>query len=142
MKVQSILDHKGNGVPTIHSTATVWDAIDRMRQRDVAALVVEKDDTIMGIVSERDVVNAVARFKDHALSMAVKDVAAQAITIAPNDSIKHAASLMRHDKASHLIVIEDGNLLGIINNNDILAYRVNDLEMESNVLHDIYFIAR
>ena len=61
MTIQHILDRKGSEVFTIHPTAMFTSAAVRMREHNVAALVAQHGDAIVGIVSERDCVNAVAR---------------------------------------------------------------------------------
>jgi CBS domain-containing protein len=142
MTIQNILERKGSKVFTIQPTATVKEAVDQMRERGVAALVVVSRGAIMGIVSERDIVNALSRFEEHALSMCVKDILSLAIvTVAPHDSIKRAMSLMTRHRVRQLPVIEDGRLAGIVSVGDVVKQRLDDLETESNVLRDVYIAA-
>ena len=142
MTIQNILERKGSKVFTIQPTATVKEAVDQMRERGVAALVVESRGAIMGIVSERDIVNALSRFEERALSMSVKDILTLAIiTVAPHDSIKRAMSLMTRHRVRQLPVIEDGRLTGIVSVGDVVKQRLDDLETESNVLRDVYIAA-
>lgn len=142
MTVRNILERKGSKVFTVKPTATVKEAVDEMRERGVAALVVESGGAIMGIVSERDIVNALSRFRERALSMSVKEILTLAIvTVAPNDSIKRAMSLMTRHRVRQLPVIEDGRLAGIVSVGDIVKQRLDDLETESNVLRDVYIAA-
>jgi CBS domain-containing protein len=142
MTIQNILDRKGTKVFTIRPTATVRNAADQMRERGVAALVVESGGAIMGIVSERDIVNAMSRFGEHALSMSVKEVLTLAIvTVTPGDSIKRAMSLMTRHRVRQLPVIAEGRLAGIVSVGDVVKQRLDDLEAESNVLRDVYIAA-
>jgi CBS domain-containing protein len=142
MTIQNILDRKGTKVFTIHPTATVRHAADQMRERGVAALVVESGGAIMGIVSERDIVNAMSRFGEHALSMSVKEILTLAIiTVTPGDSIKRAMSLMTRHRVRQLPVIAEGRLAGIVSVGDVVKQRLDDLEAESNVLRDVYIAA-
>jgi CBS domain-containing protein len=142
MTVRNILERKGSKVFTIQPTAKVKEAADQMRERGVAALVVESGGAIVGIVSERDIVNALSRFRERALSMSVKEILSLAIvTIAPHDSIKRAMSLMTRHRVRQLPVIEDGRLAGIVSVGDIVKQRLDDLETESNVLRDVYIAA-
>jgi CBS domain-containing protein len=140
MSVQSILNHKGTNVVTIRGDTTIKDAADLMHEHRIAALVVRNSDTIIGVISERDVVTAISRFGATALSMTVKEVAARAIAIAPDDSLKRAMSLMTTHRVRHLPVIANGKLEGIVSIGDVVKHRLEDLEMESNVLRDTYFI--
>jgi|SRR5580700_5061827 CBS domain-containing protein len=142
MTIQNILDRKGTKVFTIRPTATVRNAADQMRERGVAALVVESGGAIMGIVSERDIVNAMSRFGEHALSMSVKEILTLAIvTVTPGDSIKRAMSLMTRHRVRQLPVIAEGRLAGIVSVGDVVKQRLDDLEAESNVLRDVYIAA-
>jgi CBS domain-containing protein len=142
MTIQNILDRKGTKVFTIRPTATVRIAADQMRERGVAALVVESGGAIMGIVSERDIVNAISRFGEHALSMSVKEILTLAIvTVTRGDSIKRAMSLMTRHRVRQLPVIAEGRLAGIVSVGDVVKQRLDDLESESNVLRDVYIAA-
>ncbi len=142
MTIQNILDRKGTKVFTIRPTATVRNAADQMRERGVAALVMESGGAIMGIVSERDIVNAMSRFGEHALSMSVKEILTLAIvTVTPGDSIKRAMSLMTRHRVRQLPVIAEGRLAGIVSVGDVVKQRLDDLEAESNVLRDVYIAA-
>lgn len=143
MSIQSILGRKGAEVVTIHATDTVRSAADRIRERGIAALVVKTGDAIAGLISEREIVHAVSRHGEGALSMPVRDVASiAAITVAPGDSVKRAMVLMRHHRVRHLPVIANGKLVGIVSIGDVAKHRLEDLETESNVLRDAYLAAR
>ncbi len=136
MGIQSILDRKGAGVITIRATETVKSAADRMR------LVVTSGDAIAGLISERDIVHAVSAHGERALAMEVRDVAPQTIvTIAPDDTLKRAMSLMTSHRVRHLLVFADSKLVGIVSIGDVVKHRLEDLETESNVLRDAYIAA-
>ena len=142
MTIQNVLDRKGTKVFTIRPTATVRQAADQMRERGVAALVVESGGAIMGIVSERDIVSALSRFGEHAPSMSVKEILTLAIvTVTPGDSIKRAMSLMTRHRVRQLPVIAEGRLAGIVSVGDVVKQRLDDLEAESNALRDVYIAA-
>jgi CBS domain-containing protein len=61
-----------------------------------------------------------------------------AVTIAPGDTLKRPMSLMTNHRVRHLIVIGSGQPVGIVNIGDVVKYRLEDLEAESNVLRDAY----
>ena len=60
----------------------------------------------------------------------------------PKRTFKHAMNLMTRHRVRHLPVVDDGKLVGIVSIGDIIKRRVDDLEMESNVLRDVYIAAR
>ena len=142
MSIQAILDRKGPAVITIRATATLRSAADRMRERSIAALVVKSGDAIAGLILERDIVHAVSRHGEQALSMPVLDVMTHTtITVAPDDTLKRAMSLMTHHRVRHLPVIANDKLVGIVSIGDVVKHRLEDLETESNVLRDAYIAA-
>lgn len=143
MSIQAILDRKGRGVITINRSATLKDAADQMVKNGIAALIVTSGDVIAGITSEREVVRAIANHGERALAMPVTEALAPGIfRIAPQDSLKQAMNLMTRHRVRHLPVVADGKLVGIVSIGDIIKRRVDDLEMESNVLRDVYIAAR
>jgi CBS domain-containing protein len=113
-----------------------------MRAHGIAALVVKSGDVIGGLISERDIVHAISQHGEHALSMAVLEVMCHsAITVTPGDTLKRAMSLMTNHRLRHLIVITNGQLVGIVSIGDVVKYRLEDLEAESSVLRDAYIAA-
>ena len=143
MSIQNILDRKGAEVITIRATATVRSAADRMRERSIAALVVKSGDAITGLISERDIVHAVSRHGEGALSLTVSHVVTHPIVrVAPNVGLKRAMSLMTNHRVRHLPVIDDGKLIGIVSIGDVVKHRLEDLETETSVLRDAYIAAR
>jgi len=142
MSIQDILDRNRAEIITIHPTETVRRAAERMRARNIAALVVKTGDEFIGLISEREIVHAIAQQGEGALSLTVQAVMSRAnITIAPDDSVKHAMTLMTNYRVRHLPVFAGGKLVGIVSIGDVVKYRLQDLEAESNVLRDAY-IAR
>ena len=140
MSVQNILDRKGTEVFTVDPTATVRTAAQLMRARGIAALVVKTADLINGLISERDIVHAIAQHGERALAMAVSEVMTRnAIAVTPDDSLKRAMNLMTNHR--HLTVIDEGKLVGIVSIGDVVKYRLEDLQTESNVLRDAYIAA-
>jgi predicted transcriptional regulator len=104
---------------------------------------VKNGDAIRGVISERDIVQAVSRHGNAAPSFAVLNIVSQAmIRVEPDDSLKRAMRLMTNNHVRHLLVIDDGKLVGIVSNGDIVKQRLEDLETETNVLRDAYLAVR
>lgn len=142
MSIQTILNRNSRQVITIRATETVRNAADRMQERSIAALVVKNGDAIIGLISERDIVHAISRHGERALSMPIQDVVTQAtITVAPDDTLRRAMSLMTHHRVRHLLVIANSKLVGIVSIGDVVKHRLEDLETELNVLRDAYIAA-
>jgi CBS domain-containing protein len=97
---------------------------------------VKNGDAIVGIISERDIVRAFSQYGEALVSMHVKDIMARGlITVNPEDSLDHAMKLMTHH---HVRVIRDRKLAGIISIGDVVKHRLDDLQLEANVLRDAY----
>jgi CBS domain-containing protein len=141
MSIQSILDRNRAEVVTIGPTDTLKSAADQMRAHNIAALIV-KSGAAVGLISDREIVHAVSRNGERALHMAVREIVTRpTITIAPDDTLKRAMSLMTHHRVRHLPVIANGKLVGIVSIGDVVKHRLEDLETESNVLRDAYMAA-
>jgi CBS domain-containing protein len=139
MTVENILRQKGTDVVTITPEANIKNAADWLRAKNVGALLVMNGDAIVGIISERDIVRAFSEYGATLLSMRVKDIMAHAqITVNPEDSLDHAMKLMTHYHVRHLPVIRDRKLAGIISIGDVVKHRLDDLQLEANVLRDAY----
>ena len=143
MTVEGILAHKRDHIATISPIATIKSAAERMRDQNIAALVVTGfDSIIIGVLSERDIVQAFARHGDRLASMLVKEIMPSSfVTITPQDNVKRAMNLMTYHRTRHLPVLRDGKLAGIVSIGDLVKYRLDEVELESNVLRDLYIAA-
>jgi CBS domain-containing protein len=139
MHVHHILSAKGTDVATIVPEASLADATASLRDHGVGALVVCGDDRrIAGIVSERDVVRALA---SHGSSTLGRDVASvmsrQVTTCRADDTIDSLMELMTEQRIRHLPVVDDdGALAGIISIGDVVKARVGQLVLENEQLAD------
>jgi CBS domain-containing protein len=138
MSVQHIIDRKGSGIVSIRPEATIREAADYMRRLGVAALIVTAGGHQVDIVSERDIVHALSRQGEAALAERVITVASRPVSVAPTDSLKRAMSLMTQHRARHLLVVDEGRAAGIVSIGDVVKHRLEDLELETNVLRDSF----
>jgi CBS domain-containing protein len=139
MNVRSILERKGTDVATIAGSASLADAAARLRDLGVGALVVSPDGaTIVGIVSERDVVRAAATHGASALGRTVESVMSTEVTTCqPTDVVPRLMELMTEHRIRHLPVVDDaGSLCGIISIGDVVKTRLSELEDENRALAD------
>jgi CBS domain-containing protein len=65
-----------------------------------------------------------------------------AITVSPEESVNRVMNLMTHHRVRHMPVLRDGKLAGIVSIGDVVRHRLEDLELEANVLRDVYNAAR
>jgi CBS domain-containing protein len=143
MSVESILSHKGTDVTTIAPEASLKRAADWLHLKNIGSLIVISGDAVLGLISEREIVHALSRFGEAAAVMPVKEIMRRgAITVSPDDSINRVMSLMTRHHVRHMPVLRDGKLVGIISIGDVVRHRLEDLELETNVLRDAYIAAR
>ncbi len=139
MTVESILSQKGANVATITPDASIKSAADWLRAKNVGALVVTSGDAILGLVSEREIVHAFSSYGETVASMTVKNIMPQGlITVAPDDNLNHVMRLMTRHHVRHVPVLRDRKLAGIVSIGDVVKRRLDDMELEANVLRDAY----
>jgi CBS domain-containing protein len=139
MYVLSILASKGADVATIGPDATVRDAVALLNERKIGALVVSADgQRIDGILSERDVVRALAAHSTAALDLAVADLMTREVTTCGHkDTLEQLMWLMTEKRIRHLPVAgESGELAGIVSIGDAVKHRLGQLESENRALFD------
>ncbi len=143
MTVEAILKRKGQNVVTTAPATSIKSAAELMREKNIAALMVVSDEATLGIVTERDIVRAFARDGAAIGSKPVQDImTAKLITGTPEDSVKHVMQVMTNHRIRHFPVYRNGKLAGLVSIGDVVRHRLQDLELEKNVLRDAYIAAR
>ncbi|MDP2028210.1 MAG: CBS domain-containing protein [Thiobacillus sp.] len=145
MNVRSILERKGADIATTRGDASLADAAALLRDRNVGALVVSSDGaTIAGLVSERDVVRAVAAHGASALGRPVSSVMSVTVTTChPSDSVPRLMELMTEHRIRHLPVVDEaGQLCGIVSIGDVVKARLAELEGDNQALADYLYQGR
>jgi CBS domain-containing protein len=139
MMVDDILRQKGAAVATISPEASIKSAADWLRAKNIGALLVTSGDAILGLVSEREIVHAFSRYGEPVASMPVRNVMARGIiTVAPDDNLNHVMRLMTRHRVRHTPVLRNGKLAGIVSIGDVVKRRLDDMELEANILRDAY----
>ena len=138
MTVQAILAAKGGDVATIEPTTHVGAAAKRLAERRIGALVVTgPEGRVIGIVSERDIVRAVAERGPSALDRPLTDVMTRTVaTCTHSDTISSIMERMTEGKFRHVPVIEQGKLVGIVSIGDVVKHRLQEMEREQAALRD------
>jgi len=139
MLIADVLQIKGREVVRVLADDWVMEAVRRLVERRIGAAVVEdRWMKLVGIFSERDLLNAVARRGAPALDCTVKDLmTSPVITCRPSDRVDAALGLMVMRRIRHLPVVERDELVGIISIGDLVKHRLDEKELEANVLLEI-----
>jgi CBS domain-containing protein len=139
MKVEGILRSKGTNVVTVNPSATVGSIVQRLYQERIGAMVVMENGRVLGMISERDVIRGLADHGPAILDRQVADLMTRLVhSCSRDDSVKHLMSEMTRKRIRHLPVIDDGVLCGIVSIGDVVKNRLDEVEMEANVLRDAY----
>jgi CBS domain-containing protein len=140
MTVTAILKQKGSEtVETIRPEAPLSQCVALLAERRIGALVVSEDGVrISGIVSERDVVRALARQGRSVLEEPVSTVMTRDVqTCAMDERATHLLRRMTMGRFRHLPVVENGALTGLISIGDVVKFRIAEIEMEKGALEDM-----
>jgi CBS domain-containing protein len=137
MTISAILNSKGNEIIGVESGTLVSDAVKLFAERRIGAVPVLDDGQVVGIFSERDVVYSLARVGAAALDQQVGEVmTSPAITVAPDDAVIAALSLMTRRRVRHLPVVDGGATVGFVSIGDLVKYRIDKIESEAAALRD------
>jgi CBS domain-containing protein len=143
MKIETILDRKTEGVVTIDHAATLKAAADLMMRRRIAALIATEKGQPVGLLSERDLVSAIADLGPRAADTPIHEaLSGPMLTVSPDESIRRAMALMTCKRMRHLPVFQERELIGIVSLGDLIKYRLEEMELERNVLRDLAIAVR
>jgi CBS domain-containing protein len=145
MKVESILKAKGRGVETTTPDTDLRLVVHKLSSLGIGALVVSPDGrTVKGTISERDIVRGLNKHGAALLDLRASDVMSRgAPSCSPDDSLPQVMAEMTRTRHRHLPVVDaNGVLCGIVSIGDVIKYRLDEMELETNVLRDAYIARR
>jgi CBS domain-containing protein len=136
MTIAAILKHKGYDVAAVRPTVSIADVARLLSGRRIGAVVVQDAaEQLLGIVSERDIIHALAANGARALEMTAGQLMTRALrTASPEMTIEQAMTLMTAGRFRHLPVVEHGALLGIVSIGDVVKARIMQQEHEVDSL--------
>lgn len=135
MRVQDVLKRKGHDVVTISPAASVGDLLKLLNEHHIGSVVVMDGDRMVGIVSERDILNRLAASDDDIRTVPVHEVMSQTRVCSLDDDTAELAAVMTEFRVRHLPVVDpDGRLLAIVSIGDVVKARLDTLTDERNHL--------
>jgi len=138
MNVEHILRSKGRTVVSIESNRTLGEAARLLSERKIGAILVgDAFRPVLGILSERDIVRAVAARGAAALNEPVSSVMTEkVVTCTGASAIQEVMEMMTDGKFRHVPVVEGGKLVGIISIGDVVKNRLAEMEAESQAMRE------
>jgi CBS domain-containing protein len=136
MRIADVLRIKGARVVTVTPDATVRHLLNVLAEHHIGAVVVSQNGSaVEGIVSERDIVRALAERGPAIVSEPVTAIfTADVLTVGPDTRLEDVMRIMTERRVRHLPVVTDGTLSGLVSIGDVVKNRIDDLERERSAL--------
>ncbi len=135
--VRDLIKTKGTEVWSVSPDSTMIDALNLLAKKDVGALMVTKDGKMVGIVSERDFVRAIAKTGQCLLHSTVERYMTTEISsVTPDATIDQCMQLMTDKRIRHLPVLENDKLVAVISIGDVVRDLISNKELTINQLED------
>jgi CBS domain-containing protein len=136
MKVKELLGIKGIECFSVMSDQSLLDASKQMTECRIGALLVMEKGSLAGIVTERDIVRAVANGKD-CKAVRIKDVMTTNLIVSKSgDDLDYVMAVMIQNGIRHLPVVEETGLVGMLSMRDVVRVLVKNLKAENQYLKD------
>jgi|CXWK01.1.fsa_nt_gi CBS domain-containing protein len=139
MRVADILKAKGTAVKTIEPQASIRALARALRSESVGVmLITDASGALKGIISERDLARGLAEFGNDLSSMCVSDLmTTSVVTCRAEDGVANVARIMTERRIRHVPVVSGTKLVGLISIGDVLKHRLDEVQLEANVLRDV-----
>lgn len=143
MTVARILSEKGSSVVTIQPNRSLDDAIHLLAEKRIGAVVVtEADGVVLGILSERDIMRALAQSGAAAFDAPVSGhMTTQVTSCARGATVEDLMQIMTEGRFRHVPVVEDGHLVGLVSIGDVVKRRIAAVEAEHQAMRDYITMA-
>jgi CBS domain-containing protein len=138
--VIDVLNSKGNNVVCVAPDSTVQDAAHRMAQYKIGAVLVTRGSDILGIFTERDLLNrVVAADKDPRATPVSEVMTAPVACGTPQTKLAECRAVMTRGRLRHLPIVDNGRLVGMISSGDILARENHEAQETIHYLHEYMY---
>lgn len=133
MTVARIINEKGREVVTTGVGVSLAEVAALLSQKRIGAVIVADGGAIRGILSERDIVGALAKHGAEALGKLAGDVMTEKVmTCRPDETIHDVMQKMTSGRFRHLPVVDAGQLVGIVSIGDVVKWRIEEVEREAD----------
>lgn len=130
MTVRQVLLRKGGVVYNVHPQATVLEALRKLAEHDIGALLVMEGDRLLGVFSERDYARKLVLLGRFSKDTLVEEVMTrEVITVTPETTLEEAMRLMTEHRVRHLPVLEEGKVIGVVSIGDAVQAIITEQEV-------------
>jgi CBS domain-containing protein len=136
--VKDILSKKGMAVISIKAGSPLMDAVKLMRVHKIGAVLVLGDkESIEGILTERDILNAVDKYNGNIEKVKVDDMMTRNIIIAiPDDDIQYLMGIMAKNRIRHIPIVNKNKIEGLVSVRDLIQLKLENVEFQNRLLSD------
>jgi CBS domain-containing protein len=135
--VYRILKNKGAEVYSVTPDATVYEALEKLAEKDIGALVVLQGTELVGVFSERDYVRKVILKGRSSREMKVHEImSSPVVTVSRQTTIDDCMYRMTEQRCRHLPVLEDGKVVGVVSIGDLVNWIITTQDMTIHQLED------
>jgi CBS domain-containing protein len=139
-KIGSLIGKKGGQVWSVAPTASVYDAIALMAEKEIGALPIVEDGRLVGIVSERDYARKVFLKGKASKETSVTEIMSSPVfSVTPSQTVEECMHIVTEQRFRHLPVVDDGRIVGIISIGDLVNWVIT--EQKQTIHHLEAFIA-
>ena len=125
--VKQILDKKGYEIQSVTPTSTVYEALQKMAQEGIGALIVLDGEELAGIVSERDYARKIVLLGQRSADTPVKEIMTKnVICVSSDHGVEASMSIMSDKRVRHLVVRDDDRITGVISIGDVVKAIIDD----------------
>lgn len=138
MKVKELLSIKGIECFSITSEQTLLDAAKQMNDCNIGALLVMNKGSLVGIITERDIVKNAAKEANDCKEVKINDAMSKnLLVVKPGDDLDYVMAIMIQNNIRHTPVVEESGLVGLLSMRDVVRVLVKNLKAENHYLKDM-----
>jgi len=132
MNIGNIIGRKSTGVVTVDISWSLQAAAAMMMRHGVSALIVTDRGRPVGLISERDLVSALAETGSRVAGIPIREMATKpVIAVSARESIARAMALMTEKRLRHLPIFNDSEVIGVVTLRDLIKFRLREIELEA-----------